>query len=70
MRGCIGHDTSRRYCMTHMFGESDFAAPHLPRASIGPGEQKFISDPYPASKAKLLPVPVIVRVVVAPVLVF
>jgi hypothetical protein len=28
--------------MTDMFGESDFAAPHLPGASIGPGEQKFV----------------------------
>jgi hypothetical protein len=28
--------------MTNMFGKSDFAAPNLPGASIGPGEQKFL----------------------------
>jgi hypothetical protein len=41
---CVkGHDTSRRYRMTHMFAKGDFAAPHLPGASIGPGEQEFLS---------------------------
>jgi hypothetical protein len=30
--------------MTHMFGESGFAAPRLPNASVGPGEQKVVCD--------------------------
>ena len=38
----VRDNACRSHRMTHMFGESDFAAPHLPRASIGPGEQKFV----------------------------
>ena len=42
VRSCIGDDAGRSHRVTHMLGESDFAAPDLPGTSISPCEQKLV----------------------------